>query len=98
VRRRVGDMWRGLEGTEETRGAKGAVGPDTQPTNVGGRKLKLRENRGGWQENKWELLKCRVMVCDEERKAVHSIRREAQQVMKCWGCGKAGHCLWTDFS
>ena len=34
------------------------------------------------------------MGCEEDRKAVHSIRREAQQEMKCWGCGVVGHCLW----
>ena len=26
---------------------------------------------------------------------MRSIRREAQQEVKCWGCGEAGHCLWT---
>jgi len=35
------------------------------------------------------------MRCDEEREAACSIRREAQQEVKCWGCGKVGHCLWT---
>ena len=54
-----------------------------------------RKQREGLQENRWELLKCRVMACEEERKAACSERREAQQAMKCWGCGEAGHCLWT---
>jgi len=35
------------------------------------------------------------MRCKEEREVVHSIRREAQQEMKCWGCGEVGHRLWT---
>jgi len=54
-----------------------------------------RELRGGSAENRWKPLECRVMRCDEEREVVHSIRREAQQGMKCWGCGGVGHCLWT---
>ena len=47
------------------------------------------------QGNRWKPLECRVMRCDEEREAVRSMRREAQQGMKCWGCGEAGHHLWT---
>jgi len=54
-----------------------------------------RELRGGLCENRWELLRCRVMRCDEEREAAYSMMREAQQEMKCWGCGQVGHCLWT---
>ena len=54
-----------------------------------------RELRGGSCENRWELLRCRVMRCNEERKAVHSKRREAQQGMKCWECREVGHHLWT---
>ena len=54
-----------------------------------------RELRRGLVENRWKPLECRVMRCDEEREAVHSMRREAQQEVKCWGCGKVGHCLWT---
>jgi len=54
-----------------------------------------REQRGGLQENRWELLKCRVMACEEERKVGCSMKREAQQLVKCWGCGEVGHCLWT---
>jgi len=34
------------------------------------------------------------MGCEEDRRVVHSIRRVAQQRMKCWGCGAIGHCLW----
>ena len=26
---------------------------------------------------------------------VHPIKGNAQQERKCWGCGEAGHCLWT---
>jgi len=54
-----------------------------------------REQRGGLQKNRWKPLECRVMRCDEEREAAHSIRREAQQTVKCWGCGEVEHCLWT---
>jgi len=42
-----------------------------------------RELRGGSCENRWELLRCRVMRCNEERGAVRSMRREAQQEVKC---------------
>ena len=52
-----------------------------------------RELRGGLEENKWEPLRCRVMICDEEREAAHSSRREAQQAVKCWGCGETEHRL-----
>ena len=54
-----------------------------------------RDQRGGSQENRWEPLRCRVIACEKERKAAHSIKREAQQLVKCWGCGEVGHCLWT---
>jgi len=54
-----------------------------------------REQRGGLQENRWKLLKCRVMASEEERMAVCSVRREAQQTVKYWGYGEEGHCLWT---
>jgi len=54
-----------------------------------------REQRGRLQENRWKPLECRVMRCDEEREAAHSVRREAQQGVKCWGCGEMGHRLWT---
>ena len=47
------------------------------------------------EENRWEPLRCRVMMCDEEREAACSVRREAQQGVKCWRCGEVGHCLWT---
>jgi len=46
-----------------------------------------REQRGELQENRWELLRCRVMRCDEEREAAYSMRREAQRGVECWGCG-----------
>jgi len=54
-----------------------------------------REQREGSVENKWKPLECRVMRCDEEREAAHSIRREAQQEVKCWGCREVGHRLWA---
>jgi len=54
-----------------------------------------RELRRGLDENRWKPLECRVMRCDEEREAARSIRREAQQGVKCWGCGEIGHRLWT---
>ena len=54
-----------------------------------------REWRGGLSENRWKSLECRVMACEEERMAACSIRREAQQLVKCWGCGEEGHHLWT---
>ena len=40
----------------------------------------------GLYKNMWEPLRCRVMSCEEDRKAAYSIRREAQQVVKCLGC------------
>ena len=57
------------------------------------KEIKEEEQRGGLQENRWEPLKCRVMASDEERMAAHSIRREAQQAVKCW-C----HKLHSDIS
>jgi len=54
-----------------------------------------REQRGELQKNRWKPLECRVMRYDEEREAAHSMRREAQQGVKCWGCGEVGHYLWT---
>ena len=54
-----------------------------------------RELRGGSDENRWKPLECRVMRCDEEREAARSVREEAQQGVKCWGCGEVGHHLWT---
>jgi len=53
-----------------------------------------RELRGRSQENRWKTLECRVMRCGEEREAACSIRREAQQGIRCWGCGEVGHHLW----
>jgi len=54
-----------------------------------------REQRGGLYKNRWEPLRSRVMSCEEDQKAVLSAKREAQQGLKCWGCGKKGHRLWT---
>jgi len=54
-----------------------------------------REQRGELQENRWKLLECRVIRCNEEREAVCSVRRKAQQGVKCWRCGEVGHCIWT---
>jgi len=54
-----------------------------------------REQRGRWFKNRWELLRCRVMACKEERLVACSIRREAQQQAKCWGCRETRHHLWT---
>jgi len=42
-----------------------------------------RELRGGSDENRWKPLECRVMRCDEEREAVRSTKREAQQGVEC---------------
>ena len=42
-----------------------------------------KELRGGSGENRWEPLRYRVMRCDEEREAARSMRREAQQEVKC---------------
>jgi len=52
-----------------------------------------REQRGGWFDNRWEPLRCRVMACEEERVVACSARREAQQLVKCWGCREKGHYL-----
>jgi len=54
-----------------------------------------KELRGGSEENRWEPLRCRVMMCDEEREVACSARREVQQGVKCWGYGEVGHRLWT---
>ena len=54
-----------------------------------------REQTEGWFENRWEPLRSRVMACEEERKTACSARREVQQPVKCWGCGKERHRLWT---
>ena len=40
-------------------------------------------------------MRCRVMVCEEERLVACSKMREAQQVVRCWGCGEVGHRLWA---
>ena len=54
-----------------------------------------REQKRGLYKNRWEPLRCRVMACKEERRVACSIRREAQQLVRCWGCGEEGHHLWT---
>jgi len=54
-----------------------------------------REQRGRLCRNRWNALRTRVMGYKEDRKEVCSIRREAQQGVRCWGCGELGHCLWT---
>ena len=52
-----------------------------------------RKQKGGSDENRWEPLRCRVIACDEEKMAVRSIRREVQQLVRCWGCREEGHRL-----
>jgi len=54
-----------------------------------------REQREELCRNRWNTLRTRVMGCEEDRKEVCSIRREAQQGVRCWGCGELGHCLWA---
>ena len=51
------------------------------------------EQREGLFENRWELLRCRVIACEKERMAARSVRREVQQLVKCWGCREQGYCL-----
>ena len=46
-------------------------------------------------ENKWEVLRTRVIAGEEDRHAVCSAKREAQQERRCWGCKDEGHCLWA---
>jgi len=58
-------------------------------------RMAKREQRGGLYRNRWNTLRTRVMGCEEDRKKVRSIRGEAQQGVRCWGCGKLGHCLWA---
>jgi len=57
-------------------------------------RVAARELRGGLCENRWNALRSRVMGCKEKRKAACSVQRKVQQGVKCWRCGKAGHCLW----
>ena len=59
-----------------------------------------RKNSGkgaerGLCENRWDALRSSMIRCEEDRKAAHSERREAQQGTKCWRCGEVGHCLWA---
>ena len=42
-----------------------------------------RKLREGSSENRWKPLEYRVMSCDEERMAACSMRKEAQQQVKC---------------
>ena len=49
MRRKVSNIWKSSEGTEETRGAEGATGLGTWPTNVKGKRSKLKESREGGQ-------------------------------------------------
>ena len=58
------------------------------------KRVAAREQREELCSNRWNTLRSKVMGCKEDRKAVHSIRREVQQGMKCWGYGVVGHCLW----
>jgi len=37
-------------------------------------------------ENKWEVLRTRVIAGEEDRHEVRSAKREAQQERRCWGC------------
>ena len=53
-----------------------------------------REQRGGLQENRWEPLRGRVMANEEKKMVACSMRRETQQLVKCWGCREGGHRLW----
>jgi len=43
-----------------------------------------KEQRRGPFENKWKLLKCRVMICNEGRMVAHSTRREALMGIKVY--------------
>jgi len=57
--------------------------------------MEARELREESCKNRWNMLRSRVMRSEGEREAAHSRRREAQQGVKCWGCGEAVHCLWV---
>jgi len=46
-------------------------------------------------ENKWEVLRTRIMAGEEDRHAARSAKRKAQQERRCWRCGEEGHCLWA---
>ena len=59
------------------------------------KRIAERKLRGRFCKNWWNALRMRVIGCKENRKAVHFKRREAQQGIKCWGCGKMGYCLWV---
>ena len=53
-------------------------------------RLVAREQRRGLCNNRWNVLKSRVMGCKENRKVVHSEKREAQQGVRCWGYEELG--------
>ena len=56
-------------------------------------RMRERDLREGFYQDQWNSLGSRVMSGEEDRKAAHSIRREVQQGVKCWGCGEEGHRL-----
>jgi len=57
--------------------------------------MSARQGGREGSENKWEVLRTRVMAGEEDRHAACSAKRKAQQERKCWGCGEEGHCLWA---
>jgi len=54
-------------------------------------KMRERELREGFCQNWWSNLRSKIMSCEKDRKVAHSIRREAQQEVRCWGCGEVGY-------
>ena len=42
-----------------------------------------------------DLANTTVMGCEEDRRTACSVRRQAQQGVKCWGCEEMGYCLWV---
>ena len=57
--------------------------------------LQKRGDRSRKGAKRWQPLRSRVMACEEERRAVSSERREAQQGVEYWRCREKGHHLWT---
>ena len=57
--------------------------------------MRERELREGFCQNQWSSLRSRVISGEEDQKVACSVRREAQQGVKCWGCGEEGHYLWA---
>ena len=53
--------------------------------------MRERELREGFCQNWWSNLRSKIMSCEKDRKVAHSIRREAQQEVRCWGCGEVGY-------